>query len=46
MTLEIASGGHVVMLREKCSIFSERLLNLVLRPDVELAFLAFGIGIE
>ena len=47
MALEIALGGHVVMLHKKCSIFrAQRLLDLGQRPDVELALLALRIGVE
>ena len=44
---KLPSGGHVVMLREECGIVgAQDLTDLGQRPDVELALLAFGIGIE
>ena len=47
VALEIALLGHVVMLHKKRSIFrAQRLDDLGLRPDVELALLALRIGIQ
>ena len=47
MTLEIAPGADVVKRSKECSIFRPQdLLDLLPGPDVELALLAFGIGVE
>ena len=47
MTLEIAPGGHVVMLREKRSIFRpQHRLDVGQRPDVELSLFALRIGVQ
>ena len=44
---KLPAVGHVVMLRKKRSILrAQHLDDLGLRPDVELALLAFRIGVE
>ena len=47
MALEIAPGAYVVKRSKECSIFrAQDLLDLLLRPDIEFALFALGIGIE
>ena len=47
VAFEIAAGADVVMRSKECGIFgAEHLFDLRLRPDVELALLAFRVGIE
>ena len=47
MAFEIAAGRYVVMRAKKsASARAEQLVDLGERPDIEFAFLAFGIRIE
>ncbi len=47
MTLEISLVGDIVVAREELAGFRPNQLDdFIFRPNVELAFFAFGIGIE
>ena len=47
MAFEIAARCHVIVLSEEFAILdAQRLEHVVVRPDVKLPLLAFGIGIE
>ena len=46
MTLEVAAGAHVIELGKLVGIHPQGLADFRQRPDVELAFFAFRIGIE
>ena len=47
VALEIARGRHVIVPRKKLAVLDAELAHhLIVRPDIELALLAFGIGVE
>ena len=47
VALEIARRRHVIVPRKKLAVLDAELAHhLIVRPDIELALLAFGIGVE
>ena len=46
MSFEVAAGGYVILRCKIGGVRAQRLFNFRQRPDIELALLALGIGIE